>query len=280
MVLALAAILAATPLKVGVTLHPYYAWTRALAQGLPLTVVPLLPADVDAGGYQPRPEDLVKFAGLDAVVINGLGHDDFVPAMAKASGNERLKFLRPNTGIPLVPNFRGEGKNPHTFLSFSLAILQVQTLARQLSELRPEWAETLGKNAASYVARLKKLRHEALLALAQAPSRRVITVHDGYTYLLRELKVTLVDVVEPAHGLVPSAQEMGSLLARARQEKVTVVLAEASFPQGLLRVLTDAGIRAEVISHVATGDYTDECFETDMKANVEALVRALVPVSK
>ena len=49
----------------------------------------LLPGDIDAGDYQPRPQDIKRLADLDVVIVNGIGHDDFIFPMLKASGNTR-----------------------------------------------------------------------------------------------------------------------------------------------------------------------------------------------
>src|ERR1700676_352277 len=66
-------------LKIGVTLHPSYSWTKNVVGTLPgYEVRPILPGEIDAGDYQPRPEDIKKLMDLDAIVINGLGHDDFI----------------------------------------------------------------------------------------------------------------------------------------------------------------------------------------------------------
>ena len=76
---------ATPPLKVGVTLHPYYSWTMNVVGDTGVEVRPILPGEVDAGDYQPRPEDIKKLADLDAIVVNGVGHDDFIFDMIKAS---------------------------------------------------------------------------------------------------------------------------------------------------------------------------------------------------
>ena len=214
----------ATPLKVGVTLHPYFSWTSNAASGLPITVVPVLPSDVDVGNYQPRPEDVAKLKDLDALVINGIGHDDFIRDMLKASGNTRCRIITPNDATPLLKNARGGAVNSHTFLSFSNAIQQTYVIARALGELRPELVDGLQKNASAYARRLRAQRAWALERLAGAKQTRVITVHDGYSYLLQELGLELAGVVEPAHGLVPSAAELGEIVKLIEREKVQVVL--------------------------------------------------------
>src|SRR5262245_51446895 len=82
------------PLKVGTTLHPYYSWTANVVAGTGIEVRAILPGEVDAGNYQPRPEDIRKLADLDALVVNGVGHDDFIFDMLKASGNEKVTLIR------------------------------------------------------------------------------------------------------------------------------------------------------------------------------------------
>lgn len=266
---------APVPLKVGVTLHPYYSWTSQVTGSLPIEVRAVLPGEVDAGDYQPTPEDVAKLKDLDALVVNGVGHDDFIEGMLKASGNTRVKVIRPNDGVSLLKNAQGQ-VNSHTFISFSNAITQSYWLARELGALRPEWKKTLEANAARYAQRLRALRADAVQKLKPAKDKRVVTVHEGYSYLLQELGLTLVKVVEPAHGLIPSAAELGTVVTLLKKEKITTVLSEERFPQPLLEVLKETGARVYVISHVATGAYTPEKFETEMKANADMLVRALV----
>lgn len=273
--LVLLALAAAPTLKVGVTLHPYYSWTANVAAGLPIEVRPVLPGEVDVGSYQPRPQDVARLADLDALVVNGLGHDDFIAGMLQASGNARCRLVKPNDGTPLLKSLRGGAVNSHTFISFSNAIQQTYVIARALGELRPDLAPKLQTNASVYVKRLRALQASALTRLAGVPHARVITVHDGYAYLLQELGVELAGVVEPAHGLVPSAAELGEVVKLIERQQVQVVLSEQGFPAPLLAVLQKAGARVTVISHIATGAYTPERFEQEMTKNADALATAL-----
>jgi zinc transport system substrate-binding protein len=271
------ALAAEPPLHVGVTLHPYYSWTKNVAGDTGIEVHPILPGEVDAGNYQPRPEDIRKIASLDAIVINGLGHDDFIADMIKASGNQHLVVIRPNEGTPLLKSARGGAINSHTFISFSNAIQQTYAIARALGELRPALAEQLQKNAAAYARKLRQIKARGAARLAEAKINRVVTVHDGYGYLMQEFGIEIAGVVEPAHGLVPSAAELGKMVELLKREKIRVVFAEEGFPEPLLKVLRDEGhARAFQITHIASGAYTADKFEKEMQKNVDAMVRALV----
>jgi zinc transport system substrate-binding protein len=265
-------------LKVGVTLHPYYSWTTNVVGTLPgIEVRPILPGEIDAGDYQPRPEDIKKLADLDAIVVNGIGHDDFIFPMLQASGNKRIVVIRPNAETPQILSIHGNAPNSHTFISFTNAIQQTYAIEQALAKLRPELAPALQKNAAEYARRLRQIKAKTAGELAHARIKRVVTVHDGYGYLLQEFGIEVAGVVQPAHGLTPSAAELRDMVNLLKREKIRVVLSEESFPPQLLKVLRDeTGVKVYVISHIASGAYTPDKFEKEMQKNADTLVRALV----
>jgi zinc transport system substrate-binding protein len=271
------AVAAAAPLTVGVTLHPYYSWTANVVARTDVQVVPILPGEVDAGDYQPRPQDIAKIAPLDAIVVNGVGHDDFIFDMIKASGNTTLKIIRPNEGVPMLKAVNGGTVNSHTFISFSNAIQQTYAIGKALSALRPELAATFQQNAADYARRLRAIKSKAAERLVAAKINRVVTVHDGYGYLMQEFGIDIAGVVEPAHGLVPSAKELGDMVALLKRENTQVVFSEETFPDPLLKVLRDEGhARVYIISHIASGAFIADKFEVEMQKNVDSMVKALV----
>ena len=235
------------PLQVGVTLHPYYSWVSNVVAGTDVAVVPVLPGEIDAGNYQPSPRDVARIGVLDALVVNGIGHDDFIPQMVKASGNTHLTLIKVNEGTPLMPGAHGEAVNPHTFLSFTNAIQQSYAIARALGALRPALAGRFMDNAHAYARRLRAIKAAASAKLVNPKVTRVVTVHDGYSYLLQELGIELAGVVQPSHGLTPSAAELQKMIDLMKREKVQVVLTEETFPAPLLRTLQEAtGVQLSV----------------------------------
>ena len=266
------------PLRIGVTLHPYYSWTANIVGNLPgYEVRALLPGDIDAGDYQPRPDDIKKLADLDAIIVNGIGHDDFIFPMLNASGNTRVSVIRVNAETPMIRAGRGTGVNSHTFISFSNAIQQTYAIQRALAQLRPQDAPALRQNAAAYARRLRMIKAAASSRLADANITRVVTVHDGYGYLLQEFGLEVAGVVQPSHGLTPSAAELRDMVALLKRENIRVVFSEETFPEPLLKVLREeAGVGVYIISHIASGPFTADKFEREMQENVETMIRALV----
>jgi zinc transport system substrate-binding protein len=265
-------------LKIGVTLHPYYSWAKNVVGDLPgYEIRSILPGEIDAGDYQPRPEDIKRLADLDAIVVNGIGHDDFILPMIKASSNTRIVIIRPNDLTPQIQSAHGTGVNSHTFISFTNAIQQTYAIQKAIAALRPQDAAALQRNAAEYARRLRAIKSGAAQKLANARITRVVTVHDGYGYLMQEFGLEIAGVVQPAHGLTPSGAELRDMVKLLQREKITVVFSEETFPAPLLRVLQDeARVRVYVITHIASGPYTADKFEREMQRNVETMIRALV----
>ena len=266
------------PLKIGVTLHPYYSWTRNVVGDLPgYEVRSILPGEIDAGDYQPRPDDIKKLVDLDAIVVNGIGHDDFVTPMLRASGNKKVVIIRPNETTPQIHAVRGTSVNSHTFISFTNAIQQTYAIQKAIATLRPQDAAALQRNAAEYARRLRLIKAKAAQQLAEAKITRVVTVHDGYGYLLQEFGLEVAGVVQPAHGLTPSAAELRDMVRLLQREKIRVVFSEETFPAPMLKVLQDeGGARVYVITHIASGEYTADKFEREMQKNVDTMIQALV----
>ena len=265
-------------LKIGVTLHPYFSWTKNVVGDLPgYEVRPILPGEIDAGDYQPRPDDIKKLADLDAIVINGIGHDDFILPMLKASGNTKVVIIRPNETTPQIHAVHGSSVNSHTFISFTNAIQQTYAIQRAIAALRPQDAVALQRHAGDYARRLRLIKSKAALQLAEAKITRVVTVHDGYGYLLQEFGLEVAGVVQPAHGLTPSAAELRDMVKLLQREKIRVVFSEETFPAQMLKVLKDeGGVKVYIITHIASGAYTADKFEKEMQRNVDTMIRALV----
>lgn len=98
-------------LQIGITLHPYYSWVTTLVADA-ADVLPLIPAHADPHAYQPRPEDIRRLSTLDVIVVNGLGHDEFIETMLAAAGQQNVSRINPNQAIPLIPAWSPDRETP------------------------------------------------------------------------------------------------------------------------------------------------------------------------
>lgn len=279
---------AADPIRIGVTLHPYYSWVANIAgdAGGPM---PLVPVGFNPHAYEPRAEDIRRIGALDAVVLNGIGHDDFADRMITASARPDVPVIEANRNVPLLPAVgamaRGLGNtvegrvvNSHTFISIAGAISQVQTIASDLGALYPDHAQVFTDNARAYNRRLRKLRADALAQVVEAPSPdfKVATIHGAYDYLLREFGLEVSAVVEPAHGIEPSPSQLAQTIRKIRGMNVGVIFSESNFPSAYVETIErETGVTMYPLSHIIHGEYTPEKFEVEMAQNLATIVRAI-----
>lgn len=270
-------------LRVGITLHPYYSYVSNIV-GDRAEVVPLIPAGFNPHAYEPRAEDIKRIGGLDVVVLNGVGHDDFADRMIAASEKPDVPVIEANARVPLLAATgqaaRGAGKvvNPHTFLSISASIAQINNIARELGKLDPDNAKFYSQNARAYGKRLRGLRAKALgkLTDAKGSELRVATIHAAYDYLLREFGLEVTAVVEPAHGIEPSPSQLKKTIDQLKELDVQVIFSEMDFPSSYVDTIQrESGVKIYPLTHISYGEYTAKKYEEEMARNLDTVVRAI-----
>ena len=276
-------------LTIGVSLHPYYSWVAAIVSDV-AEVVPIISEGLDPHSYQPRPEDIERIIGLDAIVINGMGHDDYIKPMIKAAENKNLTVIDPHQGVPLIPTHQKSYEfektekqenisyNSHTYISINGAAQQIYNIAGELTKLRPEYGDQFKKNARDYVKGLRAMLAAALQEINAIESNdiRIATVHDGYAYLLSELGIEVAAVIQPRHGIEPSPRQLQDTIKRIQKANVNVLFAELDYQKQYVDIIYDeTGCRIYQLSHVSNGPYKKEKFGLDMKNNLDTIVRAI-----
>jgi zinc transport system substrate-binding protein len=228
-------------LRIGITLHPYYSYVSNIV-GDRAEVVPLIPAGFNPHAYEPRAEDIKRIGGLDVVVLNGVGHDDFADRMIAASEKPDVPVIEANARVPLLAATgqaaRGAGKvvNPHTFLSISASIAQINNIARELGKLD----------------------------------------HAAYDYLLREFGLEVTAVVEPAHGIEPSPSQLKKTIDQLKELDVQVIFSEMDFPSSYVDTIQrESGVKIYPLTHISYGEYTAKKYEEEMARNLDTVVRAI-----
>lgn len=275
-------------LKIGVTLQPYYSFVSNVAQDK-VEVFPIIRGDlVDIHNYQPQYEDLKKLGEADAVVINGIGHDEFVFDMLKAAPNkDKIKIIYSNEGVSLMPvsgtRHAERIMNPHTFIAITAAIQQVYNIAKELGKLDPENKNFYMKNARAYAKKLRKMKTLSLEKVTSLKNLdfRVATMHAGYDYILSEFGIDVKAVIEPAHGVQPSASDLKEVIDRIKKEKIDIIFGEKSYHSKFIDTVKNAtGVEISALDHMTSGPYTKEGFEKFTQKNLDAIVEAMEIIAK
>lgn len=272
----------AEPLRVGITLHPYYSFVANIV-GDRAEVVPLIDAGNNPHNYRPRAEDMRRVMSMDVLVVNGIGHDEWAFEIIQAAGrNDKLPLIYANSGVPLIPIAADEGEakvvNPHTFVSVTVAIQQIYTIARELGKLDPDNATFFRKNARDYALKLRRIKANFMgeLVKLDTSSLRCATMHGAYGYLMQEFGLQVVAVIELRHGVSPTARQLGDTIDKIKAANVNVLFAEKFFASNLSETIREAtGISMYAFSHMSDGDYSSDLFERETNANLETLVKAM-----
>ena len=270
---------AAKKLRIGVSLHPYFSFAANIA-GDKAEIIPLIDDGSNVHGYRIKPDDIKKALSLDVLVINGVGHDEFAMEILKAAGNEKkLRLIYANRDVALIPQaVHSKAVNSHTFVSITASIQQIYTITNALCEIDPANAAIYRTNASAYAAKLRRMKAEYMQKLTTVKNNdfRCATIHGGYSYLLQEFGFQVDDVIEPAHGVEPSAAQLKSMIERIRKAGVKVVFAESDYPGAFVKTIQqETGVRVKGLSHLSRGAFSADYFEKAMRANLDTLLSAV-----
>lgn len=269
--------LAFAKLNIGITLHPYYSYVSNIV-GDKATVTPLIDAGFNPHAYKLSPADLTRLKSMDAIVVNGIGHDQFAIEALENLNLSDLTVIQANADVPLISKRGGQVHNPHTFVSIDAAIRQIYTIAKGIAKLDPANAKYYQRNALMYAKTLRKMKSSALKEVARLniSDIRIASTHGAYGYLLQEFGMTVSAVVEPAHGVSPSASQLQDTINKIRNANVQVLFTELNMANQYINVIeNETGTRIFHFSHMTYGDYRKDLVEIDMQHNLETLVKSL-----
>lgn len=268
-------------LTIGITLQPYYSYVKAVV-GDKANVLPLVDAGFNPHNYLPQPNDLRRLKRMDVIVVNGIGHDDFALKVIKAANRDDLIVIEANKDVPLLPALGesvGDGAvNPHTFVGLSTTIQKVYTIASELAKIDPDNARTYRKNARTYATQFRMMKREAMLTLGDLDTAgmKVATTHNAYGYILQEFGVDVATVIEPAHGVEPSASQLQGTIEKIRASGIDVLFYELNMPNRYVETIEEAtGVQLYRFSHMTHGEYENDKVAIEMKENLTTLVEAM-----
>ena len=267
---------AAEPLRVLTSFLPMEIFTRNIVGDTPgVTVESMLPASMGCPhDYALTPGDMKKIASAALFVANGFGMEEFLGEPVRRA-NPKIRIVE--TAVAVLPIHGGHGDvNPHTWVSPRNAILQVREIEKALSAARPASAGSFRRNADAYVSRLSALAAEFDAAAKTFRRRNIVTFHNVFGYLARDLGLTVVGEIETAPGQEPSAGEIRDLSRAIRERKVPVVFSEPQYSPKLAEALAkDAGVPVRTLDPVATGSTARTAYEDAMRRNLSTIKEAL-----
>jgi zinc transport system substrate-binding protein len=119
------------------------------------------------------------------------------------------------------------------------------------------------------------------LADTDVSAFRCATMHGAYGYLMQEFGLKVTAVIEPRHGVQPTARQLADTIDKINAAGVNVLFAEKFFTSKLSETLQEAtGVQMFAFSHMSDGHYTAEHFENETRNNLDTLVRAMLSLNE
>jgi zinc transport system substrate-binding protein len=283
----------ANDLTIVCTFLPVYVFTLNVVGDAPGVRVEMLVAR-DVGcphNYALRPADLKRVAHADLIIANGVGAEPFLDDLQKANPKARVLTIADECDV-LADAEGSDGKaephghadahshggvNPHVWVSPIDAIKEVRTLARKLSDADPSRAERYKANSDAFVIRLETLNRRMHEVAKGFTHRQIVTFHDAFAYVARDLNLEVVATLEAEPGQEPSARRMAEIIDIVRKTHAPVFFEPASSDAIARTVAHDAGVPVYPLNpfNSLDGKPTAASYEQVMLANLDVLEKAL-----
>lgn len=264
---------------------PIYQITRNVAQGRPVTVNLMLPAELGCPhDYALTPQDMMKLSKAKALVVNGLGMEEFInPALKKT--NPAMTVIDSSKGITNLLTYMDDDHdhggnhghmkaNPHLFVSPRMVSLLALNIASGLTRIDPAGASVYQQNAKTYGTRMLALDQRCRDIGKKLIHKQIMTQHGVFDYLARDMGLTIGGVLEAHGGKESSASEMLHLINVIKAKKIRAIFIEPQYSSKVaLTLAKETGVRVATLDPGATGPMNVDLayYETLMDKNLKIL---------
>jgi len=208
-----------------------------------VTVSSIVPPGSDAEEYQPRPRDLERLRGADAVMRVGVDYDLWLDRLLGQAQNAALArgapgYIDASVAIALLdvrgaavgPGHQHGSGNPHYWLDPANAEIITGNLLEALARLDPPGAHHYERRRIAFLDRLAAKRGDWQRALAPYQGQALIAYHNNWAYLARRFRLNLAGFIEIKPGVPPSPAHLASLLRTMREKDIAIIVRQPHEP--------------------------------------------------
>jgi manganese transport system substrate-binding protein len=195
-------------------------------------------------GYEPTPGDLVRAAGADLIIDNGLGLEAWfeqflsnidVPRVVASESVEPIAIAGSATNAP----------NPHAWMSPVAAERYITNIRDALIELDPAGESVFTQRAENYILELRAVADELRIAVGQLPESRraLVTCEGAFSYLARDLGLAEAYIWPVNAEQQATPQRVVAAIDFVRERGVPAVFCESTVaPDAMQQVAESAGV--------------------------------------
>jgi ABC-type Zn uptake system ZnuABC Zn-binding protein ZnuA len=238
-----------------------------------------------------RPSLMVKVRRADAMIVNGLGLDDWADVVAQGANNAKVNPGAPgridaSRGILVleVPKTRVDRSmgdvhpsgNPHYTLDPGMAPAVTQNILEGLARVAPQHRAAFERNRQQFLARLDEAMGRWSKMLAPYKGSPVVVNHALWIYLLTRFGLVQVGTVEERPGIPATANHIVKLVNLMKEDRVKVIVAEPWSDFKLVqRIAQEAGTKAAILAATVGSVKGTDTFIEAVDFNVKTLVQML-----
>jgi zinc transport system substrate-binding protein len=163
------------------------------------------PADIDPAYWMPDTKTISDYQQADLILLNGAGYAKWInkatlPRFRMIDTSAGFKDRYIETTEVLTHSHGSEGEHAHeslaftTWIDFSLAARQAQSIAEAFSRKRPEMKDAFQQNFQELEQDLLKLDRNLTALVSKDPSRPLVVSHPVYDYLTRRYGLNIKSV--------------------------------------------------------------------------------------
>jgi zinc/manganese transport system substrate-binding protein len=195
-----------------------------------IEVIPLIKPGMDPHEFQPSPLDIKQIETADLVLITGKGMEGYLTKLEEAVGN-KAKFVDIGAKIPSL-KLEEEGRiveDPHWWHSIENVKKAAAVVKKHFIDADPAHKASYERNATAYLAELTDLQKWARQEVSKLPfvKRKLVTSHDAFQYLARELGFKIYAIEGVTTDDQPSSKKITDLIKTIRAEGVKAVFFES-----------------------------------------------------
>jgi ABC-type Zn uptake system ZnuABC Zn-binding protein ZnuA len=251
-----------------------------------VVAVSLVPPNMDAEDYQPKPQDVLRLKHARLLVRVGLDYDLWLDRLLAQTGRPEISrggpdYVDASFGIAVLElrgmsvgpgdgHAHGSG-NPHYWLDPKNAEIMTASILEALERIDPANAKTYEANRQTFLARLNVKLAEWEAKLGSLKAVPIVAYHNSWPYFARRFRLDFVGFIETKPGVPPSPSHLAGIVQTMRARGVRIVVREPHEPErDVAFVASKAGasvvtLAASVGALPRTGDYIS-LFDADVEA--------------
>ncbi len=260
------------------TTYPVAQFTSALCVNTELTVGQLITENISClHDYSLQARQMQILESSELVVISGAGLEDFIDDDLLENKN----ILDSSIGISLLcaddtqsqhNTDHQHEQDSHIWLSIENASVMAQNICNGLKRAYPEYTAVFEKNLEKLQLQFQELALYAETQLKSLSCRKIITFHDGFSYMAQEFQLEILRAIEEESGSEASAKELIELIDLINEHKIPAIFTESNGSTAAAEIISSqTGLKNYPLdTAMAHLDYFSA-----MKHNIDTLKEAL-----